>query len=413
MIRKLTPILFAALFSMPTLTSAENWPGWRGPERTDISKETGLLKSWPEGGPKQLWMNNDIGLGYSSFAVVDDSLYTMGAREDQEYLIAVNVENGKEKWSQKIGPLLKNNWGDGPRGTPTVDGDFVYAMNGQGYLICVQKSDGKVIWETTMKKFGGRKPGWGYCESVLIDGENLICTPGGKEGALIALNKTNGELIWQSKDFTEGAQYASVILAEHAGKKQYIQLTQKKLVGVDAATGDVLWTSNWSGRTAVIPTPIFHQGYVYITSGYGVGCKLVKLDEKQKPSDVYVNKVMKNHHGGVILLGDHLFGYSDGPGWVCQNFLSGEQVWNNKKDLGKGSLTYAEGHFYCLDRGKGTVALVEASKEKWIEKGRFTLKPQSTKRKPSGKIWTHPVVANGKLYLRDQELLFCFDIKAK
>lgn len=263
-----------------------------------------------------------------------------------------------------------------------------------------------------MGDFGGRRPNWGYCESVLVDGEKVVCTPGGKQGAVLALNRNSGEKIWQSEDFTENAHYSSIIIAEHNGMRQYIQLTPAKLAGINSKDGSVIWTSDWQGRTAVIPTPIFKDGYVYITSGYGVGCKLVKLNDDNTAEDVYVNKVMKNHHGGTILIGDHVYGYSDGPGWTCQDFKSGEMVWNEKRALGKGSVTFAEGKFYCLDEGKGTLALVEASPEGWKEISRFKLTPQTEQRSPRGKIWTHPVIANGKLYLRDQEIIICYDIRS-
>ncbi len=183
-----------------------------------------------------------------------------------------------------------------------------------------------------------------------------------------------------------------------------------KVFGVDPASGKLLWQHDWPGRVAVIPTPIYHDGHVYVSSGYGVGCMLLKLGADQSVTKVYDNKVMKNHHGGVILVGEHLYGHSDGPGWVCQKFLTGEEVWADK-NLGKGAVHYADGMLYCLDEGSGEVALVEASPKGWLEKGRFKLDPQTTQRNPQGRIWTHPVVINGRLYLRDQELIHCYDVK--
>ncbi|MDX1966821.1 MAG: PQQ-binding-like beta-propeller repeat protein [Planctomycetaceae bacterium] len=390
--------------------AAGDWPQWRGPDRTDVSTETGLLTSWPEGGPRQVWINKDVGLGYSGVAVVNGVLYTMGAREDQEYLIAVNVADGTEKWSVKMGDRLKNGWGDGPRGTPTVAEDLVYGLSGNGVLVCSQVTTGNIVWQQIMSDFGGKKPNWGYCESVLVDGDKVVCTPGGNKGAVLALDRRTGEPVWQSKDFTDGAQYASIVPIEFEGQPQYLQLTQKTLVGLNPADGSVLWKSEWPGQTAVIPTPIYKDGYVYITSGYGVGCKLVKLIKGADPTDVYFNKNMKNHHGGVILIGDKLYGHSDGGGWTCQDFLTGEVVWNEKGALGKGCLTAADGKLYCLDEKSGAVALVEASPSGWKEQSRFVLEPQTEQRNPQGRIWTHPVIANGKLYLRDQELLLCYDI---
>jgi hypothetical protein len=396
--------------SAPAL--ADNWPQWRGPDRTDISKETGLLKQWPDGGPKRVWLYKEAGLGYAGFSVVGQTLYTMGARGDVETLIALNVADGSQKWASAIGPMLNNGYGDGPRGTPTVDGDQIYALSGKGILVCASAADGSIVWKATMADLGGKTPGWGYTESPLVDGEKVLCTPGGKSGAIVALDKKTGKVIWQSKDFTEGAQYSSIIAAEINGKRQYIQLTQKELVGLNAADGSVLWTSEWPGRTAVIPTPIVHENYVFITSGYGVGCKLVQIGADNKPTDVYKNDVMENHHGGVVLVGDHLYGFSNKGGWTCQEFKTGTATWTEKKKLGKGCLTYADGMLYLMGEADGQVVLVDASPEGWKEHGRFALQPQTTQRSPKGKIWTHPVIANGKMYLRDQELISCFDVSA-
>lgn len=397
--------------ALPSTTFAQNdWPQWRGPNRDDNSKETGLLKQWPAGGPKKVWMYQDGGLGYAGFSVVKGKLFTMGAREQTEYVIALDANTGKELWSAPVGGRLANKWGDGPRGTPSVDGDRVYALGGDGTLVCVKVADGKPVWKVTMGQLGGKVPGWGYTESVLVDGNKVVCTPGGPKGTLAALDKMTGKVIWQSADWTEGAQYSSPIVADLNGKRQYIQLVMNSLAGVDASNGKVLWKSPWGGRTAVIPTPIYKDSHVYITTGYGVGCKLVKIAPDNQVSDVYENKVMKNHHGGVILAGDHLYGYSDGPGWICQDFKTGAEVWANKS-LGKGAIGYADGMLYCLDEGSGEVALVEASPKGWSEKGRFKLEPQTTQRSPSGRIWTHPVISNGKLYLRDQEIILCYDVK--
>ena len=393
------------------LAVAGDWPQWRGPDRTDVSKETGLLKAWPEGGPKQAWLFKDAGLGYAGYSIADGKLFTMGAREGKEFLIAVNAKEGKELWATEIGGTLKNDWGDGPRGTPTVDGGRVYALGGQGALICANVSDGKQMWRVAMKDFGGKTPGWGYTESPLVDGKQILCTPGGEAGAIVALDKATGKALWQSKDFTDGAQYSSIVPANLNGARQFIQLTMKSVVGLNGADGKMLWRSDWPGKTAVIPTPIYRDGLVYVTAGYGVGCQMLKVGKGNEVTGVYTNKVMKNHHGGVILVGEHLYGHSDGPGWVCQNFKTGEEVWVSKK-LGKGAVGYADGMLYLLEEGSGTVVLIEASPKGWNEHGRFKLDPQTTQRNPRGWIWTHPVISNGKLYLRDQELLFCFDVKA-
>ena len=392
--------------------NAGDWPQWRGPDRNDISKETGLLKQWPESGPKQLWLFKDAGLGYAGYSIAGGKLFTMGARAEKEFLIAVDVKDGKELWSTPIATTLKNRWGDGPRGTPTVDGKHVYALSGQGTLICASVANGKEQWRVTMQSLGGKTPGWGYTESVLVDGKQVVCTPGGPQGAIVALDKQTGKLLWQSGDFTDGAQYASIIAADLNGARQFIQLTMKSVVGLNSTDGKTLWRADWPGKTAVIPTPIQRDGFVYVTAGYTVGCQMVKVGPGNELTGVYTNKVMKNHHGGVILVGNHLYGHSDGPGWVCQDFKTGAEVWASE-NLGKGAIAYADGMLYLLEEGSGTVALIDASPKGWSEKSRFKLEPQTTQRSPQGRIWTHPVISNGKLYLRDQELLFCFDVKAK
>ncbi len=408
-------IVFAVLVSasVTATVSAADWPQWRGPERTGRSAETGLLRSWPEDGPTRLWLYREAGIGYAGFAVVGGRLYTMGARNDVEYAIAVDTKTGTEIWAKPIGERLENNWGDGPRGTPTVDDGLVYALSARGNLVCLRAKDGKKIWSADLvKKLGGKIPHWGYTESVLVDGNRVVCTPGGRNGAIAALHKQTGKPIWRSKGFRDGAQYSSIIAVDLNGERQYVQLTMETLVGVSAKTGRVLWQSDWPGRTAVIPTPINHGNRVYISSGYGVGCKLVEIGPKNRVEEIYANRVMKNHHGGVIRVGDYLYGYSDGPGWVCQNFATGEMVWNHK-GLGKGCLTYADGMLICVDERNGDVALVEATPEGWKGRSRFRLSPQTELRKPAGRIWTHPVVSDGRLYLRDQELVYCYDIRAE
>jgi outer membrane protein assembly factor BamB len=388
-----------------------DWPTFRGADRTDISKETGLLKQWPSSGPKKLWTYENAGFGYSGFAVAGGTLYTLGARDAVEYLIAVDANTGKEKWASEVGPLLTNGWGDGPRATPTVDADRVYAMGGKGDLVCISAKDGKELWKASMTEAGGKVPSWGYCESPLVDGKLVICTPGGPQGTLMALDKMTGKKVWQSGEWTDMAQYASPIVIEHGGKRQYVQLTMQNFAGVNAADGKVLWKSSFPGKTAVIPTPIYKDGQVYVVAGYGVGCKSVKLTGSAEPEVLYENTNMVNHHGGVILVGDYLYGHSDKGGWTCQDFKTGEVKWAERGKLGKGAIHCADGMLYLLDESKGTVVLIEASPNGWNEHGRFTLEPQTTNRNPKGKIWVHPVVSNGKLYLRDQEFISCYEVK--
>lgn len=403
-----------------TGTGGTDWPTWRGANRDGLSPDKGLLKEWPEGGPKLLWTFKECGKGYSSPAVVGGRLYYTGSRERKSEIICLDAASGKELWATEIGndpeKGYNTSWGAGTRGAPTVSDGLVYAINANGELGCVSARDGAKKWNKNLvSDFGGKIPGWGYSESPLVDGEKVIVTPGGSDGAIVALDKKTGKTIWQSEDLTDGAQYSSVIIADVKGKRHYIQLFMKTLAGVDAENGKVLWKTRWpNGRTAVIPTPIYQDGHVYATSGYGAGCKLVKIDGGEA-EDVWENKTITNHHGGVILVDGHVYGFSNAGGLVCQEFKSGEKKWSERgQGKNKGAVHYADGMLYCLDEGERSVFLVEASPAGFKEHGRFTLPQETSLRQGTrGKVWTHPVVIGGRLYLRDQDLVFCYDVTGK
>lgn len=409
----LTALLLAGVLLEVSPARGEkfNWPQWQGPDRNSLTKETGLLEEWPEDGPKLLWLYEKCGAGYSGPAIVDDVLYILGTQDGTSRLIAIDANKGTELWSTPIDDEFKNDWGDGPRNTPTVDGDYVYALTASGTLACVQRRDGKEQWRVTMQSLGGSIPTWGFAESVLIDGDKLLCTPGGEQGAVAALDKSTGKVIWQSKELPDKAHYSSIVRGEIHGKLQYVQLLEKRLVGLDVKTGKLLWEVPWGGNVAVIPTPIVRGNQIFVTSGYGAGCMLVEVSSTNEATQVYANKRMKNHHGGVIALDDAIYGFSDDVGWVCLDFATGDFLWREREALGKGAIGYADGRFYCVDQSEGNVVLIEASPEGWNEHGRFALEPQSTTRAPRGGIWVHPVVVDGKLFLRDQEYVYCFDVK--
>jgi outer membrane protein assembly factor BamB len=396
-------------------TGSDDWPQWRGPNHDGISTETGLLKDWPEGGPKLAWKVKGLGDGYASVSVFGDRIYTAGDKGAESFVEALNLGDGKAIWSAKLGK--SGSVGDpqfeGPRATPSTDGELVLAVGQRGEMVCLKAHNGQEVWRKDYTKdFGGTLPMWGYAESPLIDGDKVVITPGGSRGAMVALDKKTGVLLWQSKGFTDEAHYSSVIIAELNGVRQYIQLTPASVVGIGAADGKLLWKAPRKGSTAVIPTPIYDDGFVYVTSGYGAGCNLFKINSdsgKFTAEQVYANRVMVNHHGGVIKAGDYVYGYSEGKGWTCQDFKSGEAKWQDKTKLGKGSLVYADGRFYLRQEDKnGTVALIEASAEGYREHGRFDQPDRSSK-----KSWPHPVVAGGKLFLRDQDVLLCYDIKGR
>lgn len=409
-LRPFTALIAFSAVTLSALAAGSDWPQWRGSDRTDVSKETGLLKSWPADGPKRLWLFENAGQGYSGPAIAKGNYYTIGTRDGSEILLVLEANTGKELWTAKLGGILDNGWGGGPRGTPTVDGDRVYALSGPGDLVCVNATTGKILWQTTMKSLGGKTPNWGYSESVLVDGPHLLCTPGGANGTVAALDKLTGKVVWQSKDFTEPAHYSSIVPAQINGQAQLVQRNEKSIFGLAPKDGKLLWQTSFAGRTAVIPTPIVRGNEVYVTAGYGSGSKLVRIAADNQVTEVYDNKVMKNHHGGVVLVGNHVYGHNDN-GWVCQDFATGAEIWMNKS-LGKGAVSSADGMLYCLDERTGTLVLAEASPTAWKEISRFTLSPQTKIRSEKGRIWTHPVISHGKLYLRDQDLIYCFDVKA-
>jgi hypothetical protein len=420
-------LMLMSIFSLTgSLATADDWPQWRGPNRDGVSKETGLLKAWPTTGPKLLWTFEEAGVGYSSPAIVSDRLYVLGAEDpekgDREFAICVNAKNGKEIWREKLdnspGGYLTQ-WGGGPRSSPTVDGDFLYILGARGDLQCRKTADGSKVWGINLvKDLGGKIPSWGYCESVLIDGDRLLCMPGGAKGTFACLKKKTGEVEWRSTDLKDGASYSSIVIGSKP-IKQYITVAPTGAVGIRASDGKLLWKSA-AGKngTAVIPTPVVSDRFVFATSGYGSGCGAVELEadgsDGVKAKDLYLSKTMINHHGGVIRVGEFIYGYSDKGGWMCLDYLKLEKdnddpVWKSNK-LEKGSLTFADGHFYCYGQ-KGVCALIEANPKEWKESGRFEIPKKTQFPRKSGNIWTHPVVANGKLFLRDHELIFCYDLK--
>jgi outer membrane protein assembly factor BamB len=419
---------FLALLLTTGLAPAADWPQWRGPNRDGVSAETGLLKAWPKDGPPLVWKSDLGGVGYGSPAVAGGKVFVLAAEDDKEgqkeYCLCLDANTGQRAWKAEL-PAAEGGylygWGSGPRSTPTVEGDAVYVLGARGDLLRLNAADGAKVWTVNLKKdFGGGIPSWGYSESVLIDGDNVICTPGGDKGAVLALDKKTGKTVWRSADLTDPAGYSSLVAADVGGVRQYITQTQQAAVGVRARDGKLLWREAVLKRAvAVIPTPVVHEGNAFFTAGYGAGSELFKLtskDDATTAEKVYSgNKVLVNQHGGAVRVGDHIYGFSDnGNKWVCIDYKtdSPDPVWESKA-LEKGSVSAADGHLYCYGQRNGTCVLAEATPKEWSEKGRLELPAKSKFPRREGGIWAHPVVSDGKLYLRDHELLFCFDVKAK
>jgi len=411
----LTGVLAISVLSL----FAQDWPQWRGPNRDNISVETGLNLNWTNTKPAVLWVFREAGAGYSSPVIVGTTLYCQGAADGSDFAFALDTETGKLKWKQRLGELFVMDRGDGPRGSITVEGDYLYLIRGGGQIHCLAAADGKLIWQKDFRKdFGGNimsRTDWGYSESPLVDGDLVICTPGGEQGAVVALNKMTGDMVWRSSEWSDLGGYSSPVVAIVDGIRMYIQLTRKGVAGFAAKDGKLLWSAAVSGNnTAAIPTPIYRDHIVYVTSGYNAGCagiKLTKEGDRFRADTLYTNKNISNHHGGVVLVGNYIYGYSDAPGWVCQDLLTGEKVWQHREsEPGKGAVIYVDGHLLMQSERTGTITSVKASPEGWEEYGRIEIPERSAVTSRDNMVWTHPVVSHGKLYMRDHNLLFCLDL---
>jgi outer membrane protein assembly factor BamB len=396
-------------------SKVHDWPQWRGPNRNAISAETGLLQRWPSQGPPLLWKATGMGNGYSSVAVTRGRIFTMGEREGNQYVIALDDNNeGKELWATKVGPQGQG----GPHGTPTVVGDLLYAVGIHGDLVCLETASGKEVWRKNFATdFGGRMmSGWGYSESPLVDGERLVCTPGGDGAALVALDRKTGAPIWKAAvPQGGGSGYASIVVTEGGGIRQYVQWLGGCLVGVAARDGKLLWRyERTHNGTANIPTPLVHNDLVFCSTGYDAGSALLRLvptGDGVEAREVYYlpPQKLQNHHGGLILVGDYIYGgQGHNQGFpICVELKNGRVVWRKDRGPGTGSaaVAYADRNLYFRYEN-GVMALIGATPTGYVLKGSFHL-PEETGT-PS---WQHPVLANGKLYLRGQNVLLCYDVK--
>lgn len=407
--------------AVPATRSAD-WPQWRGPQRNGTSTESGLLKQWPAGGPKLLWQVNDIGDGYSTPVVVGNRIYLMSNRGmENEFVAALSTQDGKVIWTSRVGNVGNPNQNPPypkARSTPTIDGNFIYALGSDGDIACLEAKNGKIRWTKNIRKeFGGTPGEWAYAESPLVDGDLVVVTPGGAEATIVALNKKTGALVWKSAvPGGEPAGYASAIVVQGGGRKQYVQLLTKGIVGVDAKTGQFLWRYAEAAKgPAQYFTPIARGEYVY-GGALGVGGGLVRLKQDANgvaAEQVYFIRGLPNGMGGAVLVGDHLYGTEVGQQLVAAEFTTGNVKWK-APDFGWASVAAADGHLYCHFIN-GDMALVEASPDAFREKGRFT-PPNQPKKKQVGQFpegaFAYPVIANGRLYIRDLGTLWAYDIKA-
>jgi outer membrane protein assembly factor BamB len=397
-----------------------DWPQWQGPDRNAVSKETGLLNQWPKDGPPLAWEAKGLGGGYSGPSVAAGRVFGMGNRGKDEVVWALSEKDGKELWATPLGPAYQQRapqGKEGPACTPTVDGELLYAVGLGGELACLQVADGKIVWHKSLATdFGGKAPNWSYRESPLVDGDKVVCTPGGQAATLVALDKKTGATVWKSQvPGGPPAAYASAIVIDCAGQRQYVQFTQRGLVAVAAADGKFLWRYDRpANRMGInITTPLCRGDEVFASSAYGTGGGLVKLSKDGqggvKAEEVYFTKNMQNHHGGMILVDGYLYGATggnEGGRLCCLDFATGKVTWD-QRDVPKGSVALADGRLYYRTEA-GPVILIEPSPKGYVERGRFNQPGRSR-----AAAWPHPVVANGKLYLRDQDVLLCYDVKAK
>ncbi len=413
------------LWTASPLPAAPDWPQFRGPNRDGICAETGLMHEWPEGGPKLLWQLKGLGRGYSTVAIVGETLYTMGdrplaGRRETQCVLAFDLATRKELWATPVGPPHPDG---GPRSTPTVDGELLYAIGTEGELVCLETATGKLRWQKSFPNdFGGKMmTGWKFSESPLVDGQKLVCTPGGSDATIVALDKKSGQTIWKcavpplGNRGKDGAAYASMIAAELDGVRQYVQIIGRGAVGVDAQTGKFLWGYNRiANGTANIPTPVVKGNFVFVTTSYETGSALLEITrdgDAVKAKEVYflTHRDFENHHGGIVLLDGHIYGGSGRNNGtpVCLDFQTGKIAWKEKAP-GKRSaaVLYADGQLYFRYED-GLMALVDATPDEFRLKGTF--KPAVV----NGPAWPYPVIHDGRLYLRANDVLMCYDVRAR
>ena len=395
--------------AQPGGAAAFDWPQWQGPDRTGISKETGLLQQWPPTGPPLLWSVTGLGAGYGSLAIKGEHIYLQALNRSGSTVSSLSRADGRVEWTKGIGRGGSNDRGPGPRGTPTLDGDRLYVLTENGDLACLNAANGSAIWQRNiLADFGGRQIPWLISESPLVDGNNVIVTPGGPRAGIVALDKMTGKTVWQSQQLSDEAGYASPIAADVQGVRVIMTLTSDAGVGVRASDGRLMWRNQEvANGTANVATPIFFDNKVFYTSNYGTGAALLGLTAQGgevKAQQIYFTREMQNHHGGIVLVNGYLYGFHQSI-LTCLEFATGKMMWRDRS-VGKGTVLYADNHLYLLSENN-VVGLAEATPTAYNEKGRFRTVDQGF---PS---WAHPVVSGGRLYVRDQGTLAVYNIRAR
>lgn len=402
------------------------WPAWRGPDRTGVSPESGLLSQWPAGGPKLVWRSTDVGAGYSTPAAAGGRLYLLGADGNKEALLALDARDGRVLWRTPFGETQGGY--PGPRSTPTVDAGLIHVISSDGTLLCADAKTGAKKWSKHFESdFNGQCGNWAYAESPLVDGDKVVCTPGGPDATMVALDKRTGKTLWtcsvrkehsaaakpdprgkKRRDYATAA-YSSVVASGIGGVRQYIQFLDGGVIGVSASDGKLLWTYDApASPTANCTTPIVRGDIVFAASAYKTGggaARIVKTSAGFEAREIWFLDEFQNHHGGIVLIGDHLYGTGVSE-MLCVDFKTGRIAWRDPS-VGKGSTVAAGGRLYVRSE-TGPIALVDASPAKYVERGRFD---QPDRRKE--KSWPHPMIAGGRMYIRDQDLLLCYDISGR
>ena len=401
-------VAISTVLAVPTPAQVPEWHQWRGPNRDGRSPETGLLQSWPAEGPPLAWSADGAGIGFSSLAVSGGRLFTLGARGGTEFVMAYDAMTGEQLWIIAHAHRFNNEQGDGSRSTPTVVGDRLYALGARGDLSCLETSTGRISWSVNvLERYGGYNPYWGLSESPLVVDGRVLVNAGGRDGAIVALDASDGSLLWRSQN--DGAAYSSAVVQRLGDTVSAVFFTAQRAMGITIDDGRLLWSyAGAANRIANIATPIVRGHQVFLSSNYGRGAALLEIEPRAAGGaaarEVYYNTSMRNHHSSSVLVGDHVYGFNSAI-LTALRFKDGNIAWRDRS-VGKGSLIYADNRLYLFSE-RGVVGLAEATPAGYRETGRFKLETGRAR------TWSHPIISGGHLYLRDQDTIYAYDIRAR